>query len=152
MSSSWFTNIISVSKKKPDRISVVEASETTVTEEGFTIIQSQRPYPPASMYPVVPPPLSSEQPLPYAILNNSATNQTYSPTHIGKPHHQLDSIPFMLNQKLEMSMSSQGFLPDVENIRRSIVQLTADISDSWFDYDFKVERNVLKEMCHHNET
>lgn len=149
MSSSWFANIINVSKRKPERITVVEASEATVTEEGFTIIQPQAPYP---LYPAIPPPPPSTtmQPLPYPVMSSGATHQAQSPTHVVKPNHLLDGIPFVISPKLESSMSQ--ILPDVENIRRSIVQLTADISDSWFDYDFKVERNVLKELCHNNET
>lgn len=139
---------MSVSKKKPERIIVVEASETSLTEEeGFTIVQTQTPYPPAPLYPSVPPLPSSMQPLPYPIVTNQLQHHTNSPTHVAKPYHQLDSIPFVLSPKLETSMASQN-LPDVENIRRSIVQLTADITDSWFDYDFKIERNVLKELSH----
>lgn len=149
MSSSWFSSIMSVSKKKTERVTVTEASDTSVTEdEGFTIVQPQTPYPPAPLYPSVPQP-SSMQPLPYPIMTNHLQNHTNSPSHVAKPYHLLDSIPFVLSPKLETSMASHD-LPDVENIRRSIVQLTADITDSWFDYDFKLERNVLKELSHNN--
>lgn len=128
-------------KKKDDKPITVEVG----SEDDFTLVENTGE---KGLYPVVPPyphPPQFYTPLPYNVLPHH-DQQPVAGNARTNVQNQLDGVPFVLTPKLEQgSQQSLDILAGLEDLRRSVFQIAADINDKMFDYDFKLERTVLHE-------
>lgn len=129
-------------KKKEDKPITVEVGN----EEDFTILPANTGQ--QGIYPIVPtyPPSQFYTPLPYNILQQHQDQQAVTSNARTNVQNQLDGVPFVLSSSLEQgSKQSSEVLSGLEDLRRAVFQIAADINDTAFDYNFKLEHTVLEE-------
>lgn len=127
-------------KKKEEKPAApsVEAVEVG-SDEDYAIIQ-MRP----GIYPQVPQPVHPYTPLPYPMLpqrQNQPAVGTNAPSSVT---NQLEGIPFTIAPHLGQN-SNKATLNQIENLRRAVFQIAADINDPAYQYDFKLESSILQE-------
>lgn len=150
MAFSW---ILGGKKKEEKQAPVIEAVEVG-SDEGYTIIQANTPQV-GGLYPQIPSSAYSTNPytpLPYyPVLPQRGNQQTADTNARTQVQNQLDGIPFVLNPALEQS-SKQTHLAGLEDLRRAVFQIAADINDSAYSYDFKTEYNIMREASAYHES
>lgn len=140
----------SMKKKEPPHVTI---DPTPI--DGFCVVQkvpSQQPVP--SMYPNLNP--VSPSSLPYSpspyLPNTSATTSTTLPLRSGggnvlEVHNQLDSVPFRIASHLELdsNLNSNNNNIVLKEFIDRLKRVKQGIENGEFDYDFKLERNIIRE-------
>ncbi|CAH2095816.1 unnamed protein product [Euphydryas editha] len=105
-------------------------------DDGFVVVE---PLPPsAGLYPNVsgiglPYPQRPAPPPPPPLRPNLNTDQTF---------HYLQGVPFSLSRQLQMSTKKDAFATEIDDM---LAFLSNGLNINDFNYDFSVERSVLKE-------
>lgn len=128
-------------KKKEEKPAApsVEAVEVG-SDEDYAIIQ-MRP----GIYPQIPAPVHPYTPLPYAMLPQRQ-NQPIVGNKAPSVQNQLEGVPFTIAPHLGQN-SNKATLEQIENLRRAVFQIAADINDPAYQYDFKLESSILQEAA-----
>uniref|UniRef100_A0A1B6JX64 UMA domain-containing protein n=1 Tax=Homalodisca liturata TaxID=320908 RepID=A0A1B6JX64_9HEMI len=144
---SWFFG----GKKKEEKPVTVEAVEVG-NDEDYAIIQAYPNQP--GLYPQMPqslyPTSQFYTPLPYSVLPQRQDQQPAGSVAVrANPQNQLEGVPFVLSPKLEQG-SSQSQIPGLDDLRRAVFQIAADINDPMFQYEFNLEHSVMQEASLYN--
>lgn len=132
--------------RKKSEGKVEEAREVNHIEDGFVLLpqmpnNSQMPH-----YPSLP---NYNRPAPFqhsmTVHHQPHSHVTPSVNQSNKNHiNPLDSIPFRLSSKL-YSTGSQAIPADIARIRYILDNTRKSLESSEWNYDFRLERNVVNE-------
>lgn len=100
------------------------------TDDGFVIVDPSSPR--NSVYPNINDVRQVKRPAPPAPVPK-ANDQAF---------HYLQGVPFMLSRELQMSKNKDAFATEIGDL---LAFLTSKINMSGYEYDFTVEKSVLKE-------
>lgn len=143
MALSW---IFSGKKKEEKSVPVTVEAVEVGSDGDYSIIQANTSH--MGIYPQVPPSTHAYTPLPfpYPILppRQDKLSVGNSIVRTNSVQNQLEGVPFVLSPMLGQR-SSSDLLTGLEDLKRVVYQITADVNDSTFQYNFKLERSVLQE-------
>lgn len=143
MALSW---IFSGKKKEEKSVPVTVEAVEVGSYGDYAIIQANNSR--MGIYPQVAPGPHAYTPLPhpYPVLPPRQNQQPVgnSIVRTNSVQNQLEGVPFVLSPALGQG-SSPDLLAGLEDLRRAVYQITADVNDPTFEYHFKLERSILQE-------
>ncbi|XP_004923683.1 uncharacterized protein LOC114250160 [Bombyx mandarina] len=103
------------------------------SDDGFVVVDPTSPR--GSIYPSVGPGSSPypQRPAPAAPLPRPRAEQ---------PFHYLQGVPFSMSKELQMSANKDSYAREISDL---LAFLTNKITMNNYEYDFSVERSVIKE-------
>lgn len=145
MALSW---IFSGKKKEEKSVPVTVEAVEVGSDGDYAIIQANKTR--MGIYPQVPvgPHAYTPLPYPYPVMPQrqfpQASDNSVGVVRTNSVQNQLEGVPFVLSPTLVQG-SSLDVHAGLEDLKRAVCQITADVTDSSYQYDFKLERSTLRE-------